>query len=106
MKHIVSAPCTSSTRRSGPSPRRSPRRRWLQPGQWSFPVPLPNVLYGFNLLKTSYSPVATGEGAADAALKAERVPWSDEIGFEVLGPLTFKSVGVGGRPAAPRARCW
>jgi hypothetical protein len=86
---------------AGPFAKAFPKAQvWLQPGQWSFPVPLPNVLYGFNPLKTSYLPVATGEGAAaDAALKAERVPWSDEIGFEVLGPLTFKSVGKFGETA-------
>ncbi len=72
---------------------------WLQPGQWAFPVPLPNALYGFNPFKTTYLPTPTGDVAADAAAKAAAVPWESEIGFEVLGPLRFKSVGTFGETA-------
>ena len=72
---------------------------WLQPGQWAFPVPLPNALYGFNPFKTRYLPTPTGDVAADAAAKAAVVPWESEIGFEVLGPLRFKSVGTFGETA-------
>jgi len=62
---------------------------WLQPGQWSFPIHIPAPLFGFPLgAKTLPTP------ADDAVGRRPPVPWRDEIDFEVLGPLRFKSVGT------------
>jgi len=66
---------------------------WLQPGQWSFPLPISPPLLGFpsgrrlRLLPTSNA-------------DADSIPeWADEIEFEVLGPLRFKAVGAFGETA-------
>lgn len=66
---------------------------WLQPGQWSFPLPTPNFLYGFSPGRTRTLPNAASRARAGA------VPWEDEIAFEVLGPLRFKAVGAFGETA-------
>lgn len=54
---------------------------WLQPGQWSFPINLPAVLFGF---PASARPIPFN--AVDA-------PWFSDLDHHVLGPLYFKSVG-------------
>jgi len=72
-------------------------------------VPLPNFLFGFPLnacpLPTAAEDARAREAraaapqSAEAAARADlyrgnRVPWRDEINFEVLGPLNFKAVGA------------
>ena len=74
---------------AGPFARSFPKATvWLQPGQWSFPLPIPAPLLGFPLgpkLKT------LGDGAEPE--------WASDIEFEILGPLRFKSVGAFGETA-------
>jgi hypothetical protein len=75
---------------------------WIQPGQWSFPVQLPISTLGVQqrgkLLREL--PVANQRvtrGSSRSTIKSPDValpPWSDEIEYEVLGPLKFKSVGA------------
>jgi len=95
---------------AGPFSRCFPEAQvWIQPGQWSFPVPLPNFLFGFPLnareLPTAAEDAraraarAAAPQSAEAAARADlyrgnRVPWRNEINFEVLGPLKFKAVGA------------
>ena len=73
---------------AGPFARMFPKAQvWLQPGQWSFPVALPNALFGF--------PGRTKTLPKDPA----EVPWADEIDYAMLGPFKFKSVGNFGETA-------
>ena len=68
---------------------------WVQPGQWSFPLPLPLAAFGFPT-NTKTLPALS----ADEDPNPERRPeWESEIGFEVLGPLKFKAVGAFGETA-------
>lgn len=62
---------------------------WLQPGQWSFPINLPNSFFGFPLgSRLNIIP----ENNSDA-------PWKNDFDHAVLGPLKFKSVGGFGETA-------
>jgi len=65
---------------------------WVQPGQWSFPLPLPLPLLGFPWGSRLRTLPLDGEDKA-------AVPWEDEIAFEVLGPLQFPAVGAFGETA-------
>ena len=56
---------------------------WLQPGQWSFPINIPNVFAGFPLFK-KINTIPSNSTAC---------PWSNEIDHIVLDPIEFKSVG-------------
>jgi hypothetical protein len=67
---------------------------WVQPGQWSFPLPLPMAAFGF--------PAASGklrELPAPGATEAPSWAASGEIEYEILGPLRFKAVGAFGETA-------
>lgn len=61
---------------------------WLQPGQWAFPVNLPNIFLGFPANRLNIIPNNN-----------EDAPWSEEFDHAVLGPLKFKSVGGFGETA-------
>jgi hypothetical protein len=67
---------------------------WVQPGQWSFPLPLPLSAFGFPSSPAKLR-VLPAPGAADAP------PWAatGEIEYEILGPLRFKAVGAFGETA-------
>lgn len=62
---------------------------WLQPGQWSFPINLPNTFLGF--------PVGSRLKVIPSSDTIN--PWSDDFDYAVLGPLKFKSVGGFGETA-------
>jgi Domain of unknown function (DUF4336) len=72
---------------------------WIQPGQWSFPVQLPIAALGVRQrgVQLRELPVpnqrVTG-GSLYTKYADVAPPWSDEIEYEVLGPLLFKSVGA------------
>jgi hypothetical protein len=73
--------CINVEALAGPFASKFPRAKvWLQPGQWTFPFPLPSFLFGF--------PLSAETLGADAS-----PPWKAEIAFEVLEPLRFKAVG-------------
>ena len=112
---------------AGPFARAFPEATcWLQPGQWSFPVPFALELLGFpgagrlKWLPTPGSGSGGGGGSGSSGSRAGRgssatepatvaaaaassagamPPWADEISFEVLGPLRFKAVGAFGETA-------
>lgn len=73
---------------------------WLQPGQWSFPVSLPIEFLGVRQRGSRIReiPIPGRDVTSPAyAPQAKRDPvpeWSDQIAFETLGPLKFKSVGA------------
>lgn len=73
---------------AGPFSQQFPKAEvWLQEGQYSFPVPTPNRLYGF-------------KGKINKIPKdSSNAPWVDEIDHVTLGPLKFKSVGTFGETA-------
>lgn len=63
---------------------------WLQPGQWSFPLNLPNIFLGFpfkNIIKEIPS-----NDKNDNDINTI-YPWGQDFDFAVLSPLKFKSVG-------------
>ena len=62
---------------------------WLQPGQWSFPINLPNVFLGFPL----------NNKVKEIPANSIDAPWFDDFDHAVLGPLRFKSVGGFGETA-------
>ena len=85
---------------------------WLQPGQWSFPLPFPLQLIGFpsgRRLRTlpTRSPSAAssrGSTARSSSVAGKEPgeaapPWATELPFEGLGPLSFPLVGAFGEPA-------
>ena len=87
---------------------------WLQPGQWSFPFPIAPWLIGFSPGQLRTLPTGSSKALSDlirsgapegqkGGARARDVdalpPWADEISFEVLGPLRFKSVGAFGESA-------
>jgi hypothetical protein len=55
---------------------------WVMPGQYSFPLNLPNLFLGF----TGGKPRVLPEDPKDC-------PFSDEIDYIIFGPLQFQSVG-------------
>jgi len=66
---------------------------WVQPGQWSFPVPLPLVAFGFPVgPRLRILPPSGSPDAPSWALNGE-------IEYEILGPLRFKAVGAFGETA-------
>ncbi|KAL7461599.1 hypothetical protein ACHAXS_002017 [Conticribra weissflogii] len=85
---------------------------WIQPGQWSFPLPLPVEYLGvvqrndrLRVLPSSrflHGEISTEEEAASIPerryaywAKKRPVPeWTVDVDYETLGPLTFRSVGA------------
>ena len=59
---------------------------WFEPGQWSFPVPLPISLEGFGS--------AASRGQLRPMPSPEQAPWRDVLDHRTLAPLVFKSVGT------------
>lgn len=94
---------------AGPFARAFPRAIcWVQPGQWSFPLPLPLPAFGFPLGRRLRELPADGSGGRGVSSNAQRTrygyarvppPWANEIAFEVLGPLKFRAVGAFGETA-------
>lgn len=72
---------------------------WIQPGQWAFPVDLPIDALGVRQKgqRLRELPVP-GRPATNSIFRtnAKYGPpeWEDEIEYEVLGPITFQSVGA------------
>lgn len=62
---------------------------WIQPGQWSFPVNLPNAFLGFPLNNRVF----------EIPKDSKDAPWFKDFDHAILGPLTFKSVGGFGETA-------
>jgi len=67
---------------------------WVQPGQWSFPLPLPLSTFGFPV-NSERLRVLPPSGSSDEPSWAT----SGEIEYETLGPLRFKAVGAFGETA-------
>jgi len=67
---------------------------WLQPGQWSWPVQLPNAFLGFPI-KSKLIPSNEGSGSDRDVVS----PWSRDFEYASIGPLRFKSVGGFGETA-------
>ncbi|KAL3909901.1 MAG: hypothetical protein SGILL_007905, partial [Bacillariaceae sp.] len=72
---------------------------WIQPGQWSFPLDLPIDALGVRQKGSRFRELPVpGKPATNSVFRAEAKygppDWLDEIEYEVLGPLTFKSVGA------------
>ena len=72
---------------------------WIQPGQWAFPIGLPLDALGVTQrgarlreLPIPNHPVTSG--SLYAAYANVPPPWLDDIEYEVLGPLSFQSVGA------------
>ena len=72
---------------------------WIQPGQWAFPLDLPIDALGVKQKgqRLRELPVP-GKPASNSIFRtsAKYGPpeWQDEIDYEVLGPITFQSVGA------------
>jgi hypothetical protein len=62
---------------------------FLQPGQWSFPINLPDSFLGFPF----------GKRLQAIPFNKSEAPWMEDFDYEVLGPLRFKSVGGFGETA-------
>jgi hypothetical protein len=72
---------------AGPFARAFPRATvWVQPGQWSFPLPIPLPLLGF--------PWGARLRTLPPADSPDAPEWVDELDYELLGPLRFKAVGA------------
>lgn len=67
---------------------------WLVPGQWMFPLSFaPNFVgLGDGFVRAKYLRLRTDE-------RMEEPEWADEIEYEVLGPLKFRTVGAFGEAA-------
>lgn len=67
---------------------------YLQPGQWSFPINMPNYLLGFPIgKKLNEIP------SSSAASVIESTPWNKDFDHASLDKLSFKSVGGFGETA-------
>jgi len=72
---------------------------WIQPGQWAFPVGLPIDALGVTqrgprLRELPIPNQAITMGSLYKPYATVPPPWLDEIEYEVLGPITFQSVGA------------
>lgn len=72
---------------------------WINPGQWSFPVDLPIDALGVKQKGQRLREIpVNGKPATNSIFRTTEkygLPeWKDEIDYEVLGPITFKSVGA------------
>jgi len=73
---------------AGPFSRKFPRAQvWAMPGQYSFPLDLPNAFLGFTV------------GVQELPFDPAEVPWGDEIDYKILGPISFQSIGGFGETA-------
>ncbi len=59
---------------------------WLQPGQYSFPVNLPDAFLGFPLKRTRFMPKSIDEAPED---------WKPDLDFLTLGPLISRDGAFG-----------
>ena len=72
---------------------------WIQPGQWAFPLDLPIDALGVRQKgqRLRELPVP-GKPASNSIFRANSKygppEWLDEIDYEILGPITFQSVGA------------
>jgi hypothetical protein len=62
---------------------------WIQPGQWAFPLNLSIKVLGVNQRGARFRELPL----PGKVTKYPSPEWEDEIEYEVLGPLSFKSVG-------------
>ncbi|CAB9515939.1 expressed unknown protein [Seminavis robusta] len=64
---------------------------WVQPGQWSFPLPFPLELLGVSQRKNKGT---LRELVPQEQYTTNPPEWINEIDYEILGPLKFQSVGA------------
>lgn len=68
---------------------------WLQPGQYSFPVNLPNSLLGFPLGRTFTIPFKSTLSSS-SSLPSTYVPeWLSDFDYEMLGPVISRDGAFG-----------
>lgn len=70
---------------------------WLQPGQWSFPLPVSIEFLGVTQRGPRLREIPTDNVSKQYRYYAEKNPvpeWAVDFDWEVLGPLKFKSVGA------------
>jgi Domain of unknown function (DUF4336) len=72
---------------------------WVQPGQWAFPLDLPIDALGVTQKGKQFRELPIpGRSATNSVFRASEKygppEWTDEIEYEVLGPLKFESVGA------------
>jgi hypothetical protein len=72
---------------------------WIQPGQWAFPLDLPIDALGVKqkgqrLRELPVPGKAATNSIYRSSAKYGPPEWQDEIDYEVLGPITFQSVGA------------
>lgn len=73
---------------------------WFQPGQWSFPIGLPIEFEGVTQRGSKIREIPSPSGKV-SDIRYQRyqnispIPeWTNDIAYEILSPLTFKSVGT------------
>lgn len=70
---------------------------WLQPGQWSFPLPVSVEFLGVTQRGPRLREIPSDNISKQYRYYANRNPvpeWAVDFDWEVLGPLRFKSVGA------------
>jgi hypothetical protein len=70
---------------------------WLQPGQWSFPLPVSIEFLGVTQRGPRLREIPTNNVSKQYRYYADKTPvpeWAVDFDWEVLGPLKFKSVGA------------
>ncbi|VEU37865.1 unnamed protein product [Pseudo-nitzschia multistriata] len=101
VKHIVLGTVALEHKATfGPFCQKFPKATvWIQPGQWAFPVDIPIDALGVKQKgqRLRELPVP-GKPATNSIFRTNSKygppEWQDEIDFEVLGPITFQSVGA------------
>ncbi len=70
---------------------------WLQPGQWSFPLPVSLEFLGVTQRGPRLREIPTDNISKQYKYHADKDPvpeWATDFEWETLGPLKFKSVGA------------
>lgn len=70
---------------------------WLQPGQWSFPLPVSVEFLGVIQRGPRLREIPSGNVSKQYKYYADKNPvpeWATDFEWETLGPLKFKSVGA------------
>jgi hypothetical protein len=68
----------------------SPSNRCIQPGQWSFPLPLPLApALGYIQKGSQLRELIPQQSSSAAAAYKTQPEWINDIDYEILGPLLF-----------------
>jgi hypothetical protein len=92
VKHIVLGTVALEHKATfGPFAQKFPKATvWIQPGQWSFPLPLPLApALGYIQKGSQLRELIPQQSSSAAAAYKTQPEWINDIDYEILGPLLF-----------------